>query len=199
MSYIALCVPYQEKDQAKRLGARWDPVGRTWEIDSDTLIDWGTGKIRAAYLPWISAYTEGTVIRLIEARQREAAQKQAEKEALAAKRLAWENDPPREQDPESLLRRMGLERFEPYGLTFGGEWYDDLYTEWFYNGDGRESRNVVTGLPFACEAERRMVLDALEHRWKGYGATDTSDEPAPTLTARRASGLSILRRLFTAA
>jgi hypothetical protein len=32
---INLNVPFQEKDQAKSLGARWDPHLKTWYIDSD--------------------------------------------------------------------------------------------------------------------------------------------------------------------
>ncbi|MCL2746660.1 MAG: DUF5710 domain-containing protein [Coriobacteriia bacterium] len=32
ISRIDLCVPYKEKDEAKALGARWDPVGKTWYI-----------------------------------------------------------------------------------------------------------------------------------------------------------------------
>lgn len=35
MNRIHLDVPYAEKDQAKRLGARWDPEVKRWYIDAD--------------------------------------------------------------------------------------------------------------------------------------------------------------------
>lgn len=35
MNRIHLDVPYAEKDQAKRLGARWDPGVKRWYIDAD--------------------------------------------------------------------------------------------------------------------------------------------------------------------
>ncbi|MDX7985838.1 DNA primase [Xenorhabdus sp. 12] len=35
MLRIDLNVPYDEKDEAKKLGARWDPVNKTWFIPND--------------------------------------------------------------------------------------------------------------------------------------------------------------------
>lgn len=29
---VALALPFQEKEAAKALGARWDPVARTWRV-----------------------------------------------------------------------------------------------------------------------------------------------------------------------
>lgn len=47
-----LQVPFAEKDEAKRLGARWDPANKTWYVkDVENL---------AAFARWLSAPGEAT-------------------------------------------------------------------------------------------------------------------------------------------
>lgn len=47
---INLKVPYQEKDKAKKLGAKWDGVEKTWYIvnkeDLEPFLDWIPAKLK---------------------------------------------------------------------------------------------------------------------------------------------------------
>ena len=36
---IYLSVPYKQKDEAKKLGARWDPIVKKWYIPSSVRVD----------------------------------------------------------------------------------------------------------------------------------------------------------------
>ncbi|WP_396329417.1 DUF5710 domain-containing protein [Burkholderia anthina] len=167
MTMISLNVPYRDKDDAKRLGAQWN--GSVWQIKMDTLYDRKIGRCRKAFLPWVGNETHRQVDRVLRLEREKAEALEAERQAKAAKRYAWENDPPREHDPEKLVRLMGFERFKPYARTHGGERFDELYSEWYYDEE-RQCREFLSGLPFACLAERKIVFEAVESGWKGYPA-----------------------------
>lgn len=50
MKRIELKVPYQEKDKAKELGARWNPEKKSWYIDEDS--------DASLFLPWLEHPTD---------------------------------------------------------------------------------------------------------------------------------------------
>ncbi|WP_109479906.1 DUF5710 domain-containing protein [Paraburkholderia sp. C35] len=181
MSMIALNVPYSEKDQAKRLGAQWDPVAREWKIDSGKLIDWKRRVVREPFQRWLYGNPVGFVDRFERdwLRGIEAAK---EKARIDGERQAWASRAPRATTPEGVLRLMGFTTFRPYRTGVYDENWRFEHWEWCFNDekhlcycddrdDGPIWRSARQNCPFVSQAEQDLVLDAVvRHGWTGYGA-----------------------------
>ncbi|MGX5873008.1 DUF5710 domain-containing protein, partial [Burkholderia gladioli] len=181
MSMIALNVPYREKDQAKRLGAQWDPVAREWTIDSSKLIDWKRRVVREPFQRWLYGNPAGYVDRFEQNGQRgvEAAK---EKARLESERQAWASRAPRATTAQAVLRLMGFTTFRPHRKGVYDENWRFEHWEWCYN-DGQHLCYCDDGDPctvwrsagsnrsvFASKSEQDLVFDAVvNHGWTGYG------------------------------
>lgn len=92
---VKLNVPYAEKDQAKRLGAKWDPTEKVWFVtDSDNL--WSFLKWMPKYLSQPSqsskaSSTVSTYEKIAEQRSKKAAKDRAKKQNREAKEAVKKN------------------------------------------------------------------------------------------------------------